>query len=75
MPDDSEIARRNKALFAFFMFTGARVKSAAALKLKHVNLAVGRVFQDGREVDVKKSKAFMTGVFPVDPAYLTCLAA
>ena len=46
----SEIAQRNKALFAFFMLTGVRVKAAATLTLKHINLADGTVFSQSEKV-------------------------
>jgi len=75
MPEGTETAQRDKALFAFFMLTGARVKAAATLKLKHINLVDGTVFQDGCEVDTKNSKVFMTGFFPADTAYLACFTA
>ena len=36
MPADSELQRRDKAMFAFFMMTGARVKATSTLKLKRI---------------------------------------
>ncbi|WLE95205.1 MAG: tyrosine-type recombinase/integrase [Candidatus Electrothrix communis] len=65
MPTDSEIARRNRALIAFILLTGARDSAAASLKLKHVDMIQGRVFQDAREVKTKRSKTFYTYFFPV----------
>ena len=35
------------------------------MKLKHVDLAAGSVFQDAREVQIKFSKSFTTYFFPV----------
>ncbi|MBV1865992.1 MAG: site-specific integrase [Rhodobacteraceae bacterium] len=75
MPDGSELEKRNKAIFAFFLLTGARVSAVASLRLKHINLVDGYVFQDGREVDTKFSKTFTTWFFPVDPSYLECFTA
>ena len=49
---------------AFTLLTGAR-DSAIALKLKHVDLQVGSVYQDAREVKTKASKSFVTYFFPV----------
>ena len=44
----------------------ARGKGAlASMKLKHVDLATGSVFQDAREVQTKFSKSFTTYFFPV----------
>lgn len=69
MPERSAIERRDKAIFAFTMLTGARVGAVASLKLKHINLKDRHVFQDGREVNTKNSKTFSTAFFPVGKAY------
>lgn len=66
MPLDTEIDRRNRALIAFTLLTGARVRAITSMKLKHVDLAVGCVYQDAREVRTKFSKTFPTYFFPVD---------
>ncbi len=66
MPESNDIEGRNKALFAFLLLTGARVSAVASLKLKHVDLVAGQVFQDAREVDTKASKSIYTTLFPVD---------
>ncbi len=65
MPNDSEIERRNRALVAFTLLTGSRDSAIASMKLKHVDLAVGSVYQDTREVKTKFSKTFITFFFPV----------
>jgi integrase len=65
MPDGSEIDRRNRALLAFTLLTGARDSAIASMKLKHVNVVEGYVFQDAREVRTKFSKTFTTYFFPV----------
>lgn len=65
MPADSVIQRRNSALVAFTLLTGARDSAIASLKLKHVDLQAGSVFQDAREVKTKASKTFVTYFFPV----------
>ena len=65
MPNISEIERRNRALVAFTLITGARDGAIASLKLKHVDLAAGCVYQDAREVKTKFSKTFDTFFFPV----------
>jgi len=64
MPNGSEIERRNRALLAFTLLTGARDSAIASMKLKHVDL-VGSVYQDAREVQTKFSKTFTTFFFPV----------
>ncbi len=65
MPFNSDIERRNRALIAFTLLTGARDSAVASMKLKHVDVVVGSVFQDAREVHTKFSKTFITYFFPV----------
>ncbi|AVW90649.1 site-specific integrase [Celeribacter baekdonensis] len=75
MPNGTEFEKRDKALFAFFMLTGARDGAVASLKLKHVNVETGQVFQDGRDVNTKFANTFRCQFFPVGPAYRDCFAA
>jgi integrase/recombinase XerD len=70
MPSATPIERRNKALFAFLMLTGARDGAIASLRLKHIDLAQSCVYQDARDVKTKFSKTFTTWFFPVDETYL-----
>jgi integrase len=65
MPSGNEIERRDRALVAFTLLTGARDSAIASMKLKHVDLKVGSVYQDAREVKTKFSKSFTTYFFPV----------
>ncbi len=65
MPNVSEIERINRALIAFTLLTGARDSAIASMKLKHVDVGAGSVFQDAREVRTKFSKTFTTYFFPV----------
>lgn len=65
MPADTDINRRNRALVAFTLLTGARDSAIASFKLKHVDLAAACVYQDAREVRTKNSKTFTTYFFPV----------
>ncbi len=65
MPTGTEIERRNRALVAFTLLTGARDSAIASMKLKHVDLVAGCVNQDAREVKTKFSKTFNTFFFPV----------
>ena len=64
MPSGNEIERRNRALVAFTLLTGARDSAIASMKLKHVDLKEGCVHQDAREVKTKFSKTFTTYFFP-----------
>ena len=72
MPDKTPIQRRDRAIFAFLMLTGARDGATASLRLKHIDLVQGCVYQDAREVKTKFAKTFTTTFFPVDEAYLQC---
>lgn len=65
MPAGTDIARRNRAVIAFALATGARDGAIASAKIKHVDLAAGSFFQDAREVRTKFSRTFMTYFFPV----------
>ena len=64
-PEGGETERRNRALVAFTLLTGARDSAIASMKLKHVDLKEGCVYQDAREVKTKFSKTFTTYFFPV----------
>lgn len=65
MPADDDLQRRNRALVAFMLLTGARDRAVASMKFKHVDPVAGRVHQDAREVETKFSKTFTTYFFPV----------
>lgn len=65
MPANTEIECRNRALFAFTTLTGARDSAIASMKMKHVNLEQGCVYQDARDVKTKFRKTFTTDFFPV----------
>lgn len=65
MPTQSDIALRNRALVAFTLLTGARDSAIASMKLKHIDLVMGSVYQDARDVRTKFSKTFTTYFFPV----------
>ena len=65
MPASTEIERRDRALIAFTILTGARDGAIASLKLKHVDIEQGRLDQDARQVKTKFSESFTTWFFPV----------
>ncbi len=65
MPSSSPVEKRNRALIAFTLLTGARDSAIASFKIKHVDLIDRSVYQDGREVKTKFSKTFRTNFFPV----------
>jgi len=49
----TDIERRNRALIAFTILTGARDSAIASIKLKHIDLIHRGVKQDAREVKTK----------------------
>jgi integrase len=65
MPTQTAIERRNRALIAFTLLTGARDSAIASMKLKHIDLIEKCVRQDARDVKTKFSKTFSTYFFPV----------
>jgi integrase len=65
MPATIDIERRNRALIAFTILTGARDGAIASFKLRHIDIAEGKIDQDAREVLTKFSKSFVTTFFPV----------
>lgn len=65
MPAETDIEKRNRALLAFALLTGARGAALASLKLRHVDLEQGCVHQDARDVLTKGSKTFTTWFCPV----------
>lgn len=73
MPEESDLEKRNRALFAFLLVTGVRDGAAASLKLKHVDVIERRVFQDPREVKTKASKTIYTTFFPVAIELTDCV--
>jgi integrase len=75
MPNGADIERRDRALIAFTLLTGARDSAIASLKLKHIDLAGKFVFQDAREVKTKFSKTITTYFFPVGVEAVTVVEA
>lgn len=74
MPANTDIERRDRALIAFVMLTGARDSAVASLRLKHIDLDAGCVHQDARDVRTKFSKTFTTFFFPVGDVMLRIVA-
>ncbi len=64
MPIVTDIDRRDRCLVAFTLLTGARDSAIASIKLKHIDLEAGSLFQDARDVKTKFSKTFTTTFFP-----------
>lgn len=69
MPEENVFDRRDKAIFATLMLTGARDGALASFRLKNVDLIDGSIHQDARDVKTKSAKSFVTWFFPVNPMY------
>jgi integrase len=65
MPTETEIQRRDRALVAFAILTGARDSAIVSFKLKHIDLEHELLEQDARDVQTKRAKTFSTWFFPV----------
>jgi len=65
MPCNTDIERRDQAIIAFILLTGARDSAVASMKIKHVDIENSCVYQDAREVNTKFSKTFTTRFLPV----------
>jgi integrase/recombinase XerC len=65
MPSQSDIERRNQALIAFTLLSGARDNAIASMSIKHVDLTNRRIYQDAREVRTKNAKTITSTFFPV----------
>ena len=65
MPAATPIQRRDRALIAFTLLTGARDAATASFRLKHIDIIAGKIEQDAREVRTKRRKTFTTTFFPV----------
>lgn len=65
MPGATIVQRRDRALIAFAMLTGARVGALASFRLGDVDPAHGYVDQDARHVRTKFAKTFRSFFMPV----------
>ena len=65
MPNETEIARRDRALVAFALLTGMRDDAIASVLIRYVDLEKRSVFQDARDVRTKNRKTFASWFFPV----------
>jgi integrase/recombinase XerC len=64
MPIGTVLERRDRAVIAFAVVSGARDDAIASFSLKHIDLAARTVFQDAREVRTKNAKTFTSTFFP-----------
>jgi integrase len=75
MPGETDLERRDQALMALLLATGMRDAALVGLKLKHISIDRGRVFQDPRDLKTKFRKAIETVFYPVDDDVLAVVAA
>jgi integrase len=61
VPSVTPIERRNRALIAFTILTGARDGALATFRLKHVNIAEKMVFHDARDARPSPPYFFRSG--------------
>ncbi len=65
MPATTEFQRRDQAIIATALLTGARDDALASLSIKHFDFSKRQLFQDAREVRTKRRKTMLTDFFPV----------
>ena len=65
MKAETPFQKRDRAIIAFTLLTGARDDAIASLSLGHVDLEQRFVFQDARQVRTKFRKSFKTWFFQV----------
>jgi integrase len=60
MPVESKLQRRDQAIIATALLTGARDDALASLSIKHFDFVKRQLFQDAREVRTKHRKTMLT---------------
>ena len=65
MPTQSDIEKRDRAVFAFAILSGARDDAIASMLIRHVDLDRRTVFHDARDVRTTNRKTFASIFFPV----------
>jgi integrase len=65
MAANSDIEKRNRALIAFAILSGARDDAIASMLVRHVDPIRRAVFHDARDVRSKNRKTFTSTFFPV----------
>ncbi len=64
-PHETALEKRDRALIAFALLSGARIAALASLQIRHVDLDGRSVFQDARDVNTKNRKTFTSHFFPM----------
>lgn len=74
MPGATALERRDRALIAFALLTGARAGALASIRLGNVDIDGGYVDQDARLVRTKGGKTFRSYFLPIDDGALAIVA-
>ena len=75
MPATTDFQRRDQAIIATALLTGARDDSLASLSIKHFDFSKRQLFQDARDVRTKRRKTMLTDFFPVSEEAETIVKA
>lgn len=75
MPTDTVVQRRDRAVVALILLTGARDAAVASLRIKHLDIGRRHLVQDAREVKTKRAKTFTTTFFPVGDDVVAVVSA
>ncbi len=65
MPHKTDIERRDRALLAFAILSGARDRAIISFRMKHIDIERDLIEHDARDVRTKRAKTFTTWFFPV----------
>ncbi|MAZ18980.1 MAG: recombinase XerC [Ahrensia sp.] len=65
MRNGTGIEKRNRAIIAFGILSGARDDAIASLSLRHIDLTARTIFQDARTVRTKNRATLTSSFFPV----------
>jgi integrase/recombinase XerD len=64
-PAETEVQKRDRAIIAFTIVSGARDGAIVSFRLKHIDVEREMIHQDAREVRTKNAKTFTSIFFPV----------
>lgn len=67
MPSETNLEKRDRAVFALLMMTGIRDNAAASLRLGHVDVDRQMIVQDPKTVRTKNSKLIESVLLPLGP--------
>lgn len=70
----NDINRRDRALIAFALLSGARDDAIASLAIRHVDDTARTIFQDARDVRTKNRKTITSWYFPIGDDFETTVA-